>query len=95
MTSPDLVQLTFTETLKGLMATGRAPHYVELARVLGVEPDEARRLQHAAAETANREGAAACWMAADTDYVEAWAPFSNLPTHHRITIDGQQKWYGQ
>lgn len=91
---PD-VQRAFTETLRHILASGRAPHYTELARTMGVAPDEARRLQHQAAETANREGAAACWMAADTDYVEAWAPFSCLPTHHRLAVDGVQKWYGQ
>ena len=95
MDPTDSVQRAFTETLRFLMREGRAPHYTELAGKLGVTPDVARRLQHQAAETADREGAAACWMAADTDYVEGWAPFSSLPTHHRISIDGVQKWYGQ
>jgi hypothetical protein len=95
MQSMELVQRAYTETLLGLLRHGRAPHYVELASVLKVPVEEARRLQRAAAEYSNREGAAACWMASDTDYVEAWAPFSSLPTHHRLTIDGREGFYGQ
>lgn len=95
MESLDKMQLAYHATLRGLMRDGRAPHYADLARTLGIPVEEARRLQRAAAEHSNREGAAACWMAADTDYVEAWAPFSSLPTHHRLTIDGRQGFYGQ
>ena len=67
-----------------------APHYTELAGILGVRPDEARHVQNKAAESS-----IACWFVRDTDYVESWAPFSNVPTHHRVTIQGEQKWYGQ
>ena len=31
----------------------------------------------------------------DTDLVESCAPFSNIPTQYLISVDGQQKWYGQ
>jgi len=34
-------------------------------------------------------------MTPDTDYVGAWAPFSNLPNQNAISVDGVQKWYGQ
>ncbi|HSR47107.1 MAG TPA: hypothetical protein VLL77_03880 [Anaerolineales bacterium] len=89
------VQRAFTETLRFFTAHARAPHYTELARILGLSPEGGRRLMRQAADVADREGAAACWMAADTDYVEGWAPFSNLPTHHRLKIDGREGWYGQ
>ena len=29
------------------------------------------------------------------DYIVSFAPFNNLPTQYRITIEGQQKWFGQ
>ena len=72
------------------MKTGRAPHYTELAASLGLKPEEARLAQRKAAESA-----IACWFVNETDYVESWAPFSNVPTHHLVTIAGEQKWYGQ
>jgi hypothetical protein len=31
----------------------------------------------------------------NTDYVGSFPPFNNLPIQYRITIDGQQKWFGQ
>ena len=36
-----------------------------------------------------------CWLAHDTDLIESWAPFSNLPTHYLVSVDGVQKWYAQ
>ena len=85
-----LVQRAYTAVVEHFVKAGCAPHYTELAGILGVRPDEARRVQHEAAESS-----IACWFVKDTDYVESWAPFSNVPTHHRVTIEGQQKWYGQ
>jgi hypothetical protein len=35
------------------------------------------------------------WLAPSTDFIASFAPFNNLPTQFRITIDGQQKWFGQ
>ena len=35
------------------------------------------------------------WLFPDTDYIASFAPFSNLPTQYRITIDGQHGWFGQ
>ncbi len=85
-----LVQQAYTAVVEHFVKTGRAPHYTELAAILGVQPDEARHVQHKAAESS-----IACWFVSDTDYVESWAPFSNVPTHHHVTIKGEQKWYGQ
>jgi hypothetical protein len=39
-------------------------------------------------------GLGATWLHPDTDYIVAFAPSSNLPTQYRITVGGQQKWYG-
>jgi len=35
------------------------------------------------------------WLFPETDYITSFAPFNNLPTQYRITIEGQQKWFGQ
>ena len=85
-----LVQRAYTAVLRHFMKTGRASHYTELAGTLNLRPEEARQIQHKAADSA-----IACWFAKETDYVESWAPFSNVPTHYLVTIDGEQKWYGQ
>jgi hypothetical protein len=85
-----LVQRAYTAVVEYFMKTGRAPHYIELAATLGLRPEEARELQHKAADSS-----IACWFVKDTDYVESWAPFSNVPTHYLVTIKGDQKWYGQ
>jgi uncharacterized protein YdbL (DUF1318 family) len=85
-----LEQRAYTAVLAHFIKTGRAPHYTELAAKLGLRPEEARQAQRKAAEAS-----IACWFVKDTDYVESWAPFSNVPTNYRVTINGEQKWYGQ
>ncbi|MBW2204290.1 MAG: hypothetical protein JRF52_09395 [Deltaproteobacteria bacterium] len=35
------------------------------------------------------------WLFPNTDLIASFAPFNNLPTQYRITIDGHQKWFGQ
>lgn len=85
-----MVQNAYTAITKHFIESGRAPHYTELAGMIGVQPHEARDLQRLAAEKA-----IACWMARDTDYIESWAPFSNVPTPYLVTVDGIQRWYGQ
>ncbi|MCG6533174.1 MAG: hypothetical protein L7F78_00490 [Syntrophales bacterium LBB04] len=90
MEKTPLVQQAYTAVVDKLVKTGRAPHYSELAATLGLPLEEARQIQHKAAESA-----IACWFVKDTDYIESWAPFSNVPTHYLVTIKGEQKWYGQ
>lgn len=90
MEQAELVQHAYTSVIQHFIESGRAPHYTELAEILNLKPEEARRIQHKAADSA-----LACWFVPDTDYVESWAPFSNVPTNYLITIDGKQKWYGQ
>lgn len=74
------------------MKSGRAPHYAELADILDIDLEEARELQRSAASAAPIAG---YWLARDTDFIESWAPFSNVPTHHQIEVDGVPGWYGQ
>jgi hypothetical protein len=90
MNDANLVQRAYTSIQQHFVETGRAPHFTELASILGITPDEARSLQPFTAKAG-----VGCWMTPDTDYIASWAPFSNIPTQYFITIDGQQKWYGQ
>ncbi len=90
MSQPDLVQRAYTAIIRHSVDYGSAPHYTELARSLGVPPDEARALQEEAAKAS-----VGCWISHDTDYIHSFAPFSNLPTQYRISVEGVQKWWAQ
>ncbi len=70
---------------------GDAPHYIEIARHLGLLPDEGKKLLHDLMNT----HVMPMWLYPGTDIIVSFAPFSNLPTQYRITIEGQQKWFGQ
>ena len=76
--------------LSKMVETGQAPHYTELATVLGVAMEEGRNVLH----DLFSQGMAA-WLHPATDHIASFAPFNNLPTQYRVTIDGQQKWFGQ
>ena len=80
----------FSFIMKRLMETGQAPFYTEIAVELGVSVEEGRKALHALF------GAGiAAWVFPNTNYIASFAPFNNLPTQYRITIEGQQKWFGQ
>ena len=93
MSDSEIIQRAYTAILQHFVDTGRAPHYVELADVLDIDVNAARKLVHETATTASPVGGS--WLSHDTDNIESWAPFSNVPTHYLITVDGVQKWYGQ
>lgn len=88
---PATTQQAYTAILSHFIEHGRVPHYVELAATLGIDIEEARTLQRDAAAGAP---AAACWLTHDSDYIEAWGPFSNVPTHVHISVDGEARWFG-
>jgi hypothetical protein len=46
MADPLLMDRMFQRIMRGLVETGRAPHYAELARALGIPVEEGRRLLH-------------------------------------------------
>ena len=91
MAEPKLLASVYHAIMSHLVAHGRAPHYTEFAAQLGLSPDEARQALH----DLDAMGIPGAWVRPGTDLVESWAPFSNIPTHYLISVDGQQKWYGQ
>lgn len=91
MAEPSLMDRTFHTILERMIETGQAPHYTELAAALGVSPAEGRRALHKLFSTRGFPG----WLYPKTDLIVSFAPFNNLPTPFRLTIDGQQKWFGQ
>ena len=88
----DLAELdrTYHYILETIVARGQAPHYTEIAAHFAVSPDEGRRILHdlMAAGLPN-------WLHPGTDLIASFAPFNNLPTHYRVSVDGEQKWFAQ
>jgi len=90
MSEPTTLDRIFHLIMKRMMESGQAPHYTEIAAELKIPVEEGRK--------ALRELFAAGipgWLFPNTDYITSFAPFNNLPTQYRITIEGQQKWFGQ
>jgi hypothetical protein len=81
---------TFSFIMKRMMETGQAPFYTEIAAEFGVSVEEGRK----ALIDLFRTGIAG-WLYPNTNLIASFAPFNNQPTQYRITIDGQQKWFGQ
>lgn len=90
MSESDVLDKTFNIIIKRMVETGQAPHYTEIASELGVSVEEGRQALHDLF-MAGVPG----WLFPDTDFITSFAPFNNLPNHYRITIEGQQKWFGQ
>jgi hypothetical protein len=76
--------------MKSFVRTGQAPHYIEIARALALPPEEGRELLYELIRTG-----IPAWLYPDSDSITSFAPFNNLPTHYRISVEGQQKWFGQ
>ena len=90
MSEPGQLDKAFQIILKYFMESGQAPHYTELSSEMDLPVEEGRKILHEL-YSPTFPG----WLYPDTDYICSFPPFSNLPTQHRITIDGQQKWFGQ
>ena len=79
----------FKFIISTMVETGQAPHYSELAEHLSLSIDDGRNVLH----ELGKEGAVR--LHPDADLIESAAPFSSIPTQYRITVDGEQKWFGQ
>ncbi len=76
--------------LQTMVEGGQAPHYTEIARAVGVSPDEGKGLLHELMATGLPN-----YLFPETDLIGGFAPFSNLPNPYRITVDDQQKWFAE
>ena len=90
MGETSILDKNFYIIMKKMVETGQAPHYTEIANELGISMEEGRKTLHDLFSQL-----LAAWLFPNTDYITSFAPFNNLPTQYRITIDGQQKWFGQ
>jgi len=85
-----LLDHAFHGIMKRMVETGQAPFYTELAQELGLSVEEGRKTLHDLFSAG-----IAGWLYPQTDHIVSFAPFNNLPTQYRITVDGRQKWFGQ
>lgn len=90
MNAPTELDKTFHFIMKCMVQTGQSPHYTEIAKELGISMEEGRKTLR---ELFSKRVPG--WLAPGTDFIASFAPFNNQPTQFRITIDGQQKWFGQ
>ena len=90
MSEPTRMDRVFDMIMKRMVKTGQAPHYTEIAAELEIPVEEGRQALHELF-AAGVPG----WLFPKTDFITSFAPFNHLPTQYRITIDGQQKWFGQ
>jgi hypothetical protein len=81
---------TYHFILSVLVERGQAPHFTELASKFGLSADEGReRLHELMAQRIPN------WLFPETDLIASFAPFNNLPTQYRISVDGEQRWFAQ
>ncbi|HMK66315.1 MAG TPA: hypothetical protein VK564_11005 [Thermodesulfobacteriota bacterium] len=86
-----VLEEAFHFIMKRMVETGQAPFYTEIAYELGVPMEEGRKILHELLSGHRVPG----WLFPNTSYISSFAPFNNLPTQYRITINGEQKWFGQ
>ena len=91
MAEIELLDRGFHYIMRRIVDTGQAPHYTETATGLGLSMEEGRQLYHDLVDGQYHSA----WLYPDTEYIVSFAPFQNLPTQHRITVDGEQKWFAQ
>ena len=91
MADTETLDRAFYSILQRFINTGQGPHFTELAAEVGLKVDEGRDLIRELVSTPGVPG----WLHPETDYLVSFAPFNNLPTQYRISVDGEQKWFGQ
>ena len=90
MADAQLMDRMFQRIMRGLVDTGTAPHYAELARALSLSVEDGRKLLHDVMQ-AYPIG----WLHPETDYIASFPPLNSLPTQYRVTVRGEQRWFAQ
>ena len=90
MADTQTLDKAFHVIMSRLIETGQAPHYSELATALGCPIEEGRQIVHDLAGAAS----ASIRLNPDTDWIATVRPFSLIPTPFKISVDGEQKWFG-
>jgi hypothetical protein len=90
MTGASQLDQTYHFIIRRFVETGRAPHYTDIAHEFSVSPDDGKHLLHELMAVSLPN-----WLYPETDQIVSFAPFNNLPTHYRVSVDGEQKWFAQ
>ena len=90
MAEQAMLDRAYYSIMQSFINTGQALHYTEIAVELGLAMEDGRQLLHDLMDTG-----IPCWLDPGTDYIVSFAPFHNLPTQYRITVEGEQKWFAQ
>ena len=84
-TALETLDRAYEQMMRAFVRRGQALHYTELARELGLTPEAGRGV------LADLMGTGVpAWLYDGTDYVASFAPFNNVPTQYRVTVEGQQ-----
>ena len=84
-----LLDNAFQAIMSSMVHTGSALDYAGLAVELGVDPGEALLAFRDVFSTGHPG-----WLD-EHDTIVTFCPFSNVPNQYRVSVDGEQKWYGQ
>lgn len=90
MTDVKLMDQVYHNVMSAFVARGQAPHFTELARDFSVTPEAGKDLLHGLIATG-----VPGWLHPETDLLASLGPFNNLPTMYRISVNGEQRWFGQ
>ena len=82
---------TFHIIIERMIANGKAPNFTEISAELGISPSEGQKVLRKLFSTRGFPG----WFFPKTDNIASFAPFNNSQNNYRLTIDGEQKWFGQ
>ena len=88
-TSAEILDRAFNAIMTGMVQTGRAPSSIELATTLGLDPREARAVFSDIMATGYPG-----WLDEHENIVTI-CPFSNRSNQYNISVEGEQKWFGQ
>ncbi|MDY6856522.1 MAG: hypothetical protein SWO11_17825 [Thermodesulfobacteriota bacterium] len=91
MPKSEYLNKTFQIILERFITTGKAPSYTEIAAELGVSPAKGHKLLRKLFSSFGFPG----WLHPNTDNIVSFAPFNNVSNNYRLTIEGEQKWFGQ
>lgn len=84
-----LLDLAYSVILEEITATGRSPHYTELASALDIPLHDARSVIHRLVELTPG------WVHPGTDLLASFPPFNLQPTQYRVWVGGDQRWFAQ
>lgn len=89
MSEPELLDRGYAEIMQRCITSGEAPHYTELASLLGIPLADARSLIH------DLVAVTPGWVHPGTDLLASFPPFNLQPTQYRVSVDGDRRWFAQ